>query len=424
MKSRLLIFLLLANATAWAQDTIYAHKVLYELCSKKYHGRGYYKKGEIKAGKYIAKEMKNLGLEPANNACFFQEFELKGNSVKQAKLEINGIKIPLGTAWLPSPNAGVRMSHESHPITWLQVDSNTTKEQLMEFMKRNENDGPLFIDTFGPNSRISPRDIGNAAQLHNIDPLVYMTASDFNHNIADGSNPSFNFSICYKYLPIELLDIRTWRNVKMKANGRVKTHELSNVMGMIKGKNTDSTIIVCAHYDHLGQVGKEAIFYGANDNACGIAMLLDLAKYYKQNQPEFNMMFIAFAAEEAGLVGSSVYINNPVVPLSSTKFVLNLDLVGTGQTGATVVNATVFPEHYAKLVAVNDKGKYIPELHRRGKAANSDHYWFTEKGIPSFFVYFEGTRSSYHDVFDIPESLPLVKFMDGRNLFIQFINTL
>jgi aminopeptidase YwaD len=422
MRTRVFIFLLLAKASAWAQDTSYAHKVLYELCSEKYHGRGYYKNGEEKAGKYIAKEMKKLGLKPSNNGSFYQKFDLNGNQINKAELKINGQIIPLGSAWLPSPNMDENVTIIYSAFDWLTIDTGMTISDLKKSVGNIT--GVLFVDTLAPGCKISQRDILNAVKGTGVSTVVFMTANDFNYNVSDGSNSSQDFTICYKYLPKELRNIKKWNKVEMHAKAKVKKHKLCNVLGTIEGKNTDSTIIICAHYDHLGQVGKDAIFYGANDNACGIAMLLDLARYYKENKPTYNIMFIAFAAEEAGLIGSNVYINNPVVPLSRTKFVLNLDLVGTGQTGATVVNATIFPDEYAKLVAVNNKGGFIPALHRRGKAANSDHYWFTEKGIPSFFIYFEGTRSSYHDVFDIPETLPLVKFMDGRNLFIQFVNSL
>jgi len=123
-------------------------------------------------------------------------------------------------------------------------------------------------------------------------------------------------------------------------------------------------------------------------------------------------------------VGSKYYVENPIVPLAQTKFVLNLDLVGTGHKGMTVVNATVFPEYFKKLTDINDTYNYLPQITRRGKAANSDHYFFTEAGVPAFFGYFQGERSSYHDVFDVPETLPLTKYIDGRELFIKFLEVI
>ncbi len=78
----------------------------------------------------------------------------------------------------------------------------------------------------------------------------------------------------------------------------------------------DSFLVFSAHYDHLGQMGKDIYFPGANDNASGTSMLLNLAKYYSQNRPKYSVLFIAFGGEEAGLIGSEYYVKNPLVPLS------------------------------------------------------------------------------------------------------------
>jgi Zn-dependent M28 family amino/carboxypeptidase len=190
----------------------------------------------------------------------------------------------------------------------------------------------------------------------------------------------------------------------------------------VKGRiKPDSFIIVCAHYDHLGQMGKKAIFQGANDNAAGVAMLLDLAKYYQNHPAPYTLVFIAFAGEEAGLIGSYYFVNHPLCDLSKTRFVLNLDLVGTGETGITVVNATEYKQEFALLESINSQNHYLNEIKKRGKAANSDHYFFTEAGVPSFFWYQGGPRTAYHDVEDVPETLTLfaydATFLLARDFF-------
>ena len=87
-----------------------------------------------------------------------------------------------------------------------------------------------------------------------------------------------------------------------------------------------------AHYDHLGMMGTTAIMNGANDNASGTAMMLTLMEYYSKNKPEYSLLFIAFGGEEAGLIGSKFYVENPTVPLKKIKSLLlfwqiqNLDL--------------------------------------------------------------------------------------------------
>jgi len=89
------------------------------------------------------------------------------------------------------------------------------------------------------------------------------------------------------------------------------------------------------------------------------------------------------------------------------KFLVNLDLLGTGDEGMMVVNATEFfsPVCFF-LTAINNEKKYLAKIGQRGKARNSDHYWFTEKGVPSFYFYTLGGIKAYHDIYDKAETLP------------------
>jgi Zn-dependent M28 family amino/carboxypeptidase len=172
----------------------------------------------------------------------------------------------------------------------------------------------------------------------------------------------------------------------------------------------------------LGRVGN-AYFPGANDNSSGISMMLELANFYsqKENQPEYSIVFMAFSAEEAGLIGSKYYVNNPLFPLSKIKFLINLDLLGTGDDGVMVVNATKFSTQFKLLIQVNEDSKLLPAVKQRGPAANSDHYYFTEKGVPAFFIYTLGGIAAYHDIYDKAETLPLTKFKEVFSLLTGFI---
>ena len=88
------------------------------------------------------------------------------------------------------------------------------------------------------------------------------------------------------------------------------------------------------------------------------------------------------------------------------------------------VNATVFKTQFEKLGAVNDKNKYVSQIKQRGKAANSDHYWFSEKGVPCFFIYTMGGVTFYHDIYDVENTLPLSDYIDVCKLLIDFNNSL
>ena len=199
------------------------------------------------------------------------------------------------------------------------------------------------------------------------------------------------------------------------------SYETQNVAGIIRGSTVpDSLIVVCAHYDHLGRMGKKNYIPGANDNASGTAFILDLARYYAANPPAYTMVFIAFSGEESGLLGSKAFVKDSPFDLTAIKFLINFDMVGTGEDGITVVNAPVFPEAFARLVAINDDKKYLKAVNSRGESCNSDHCPFYERGVPSFFIYTLGGPGHYHDINDRYETLPFTAFADLRQLIIDF----
>ncbi len=204
-------------------------------------------------------------------------------------------------------------------------------------------------------------------------------------------------------------------------NSFVKKFNAVNVCGMVKGTIVpDSFIVITAHYDHLGGLGKDTYFPGANDNASGVALLLNLARYYALHPQKYSISFILFSGEEIGLLGSKYFTENPLLPLNKIRFLINTDLAGTGDDGITVVNATEFPKEFEWMQQLNTDFKLLKAVNARGKAANSDHHFFTEKGVPSFFFYTLGGVSYYHDILDKSETLPLNEHEDLYKLLIKF----
>jgi Zn-dependent M28 family amino/carboxypeptidase len=185
----------------------------------------------------------------------------------------------------------------------------------------------------------------------------------------------------------------------------------------------DSFIVFSAHYDHLGIMGTEAIFTGANDNASGCAMMLSLAKHYAAHPAKYSMAFIGWGGEELGLLGSFNYVEHPVFPLGKIKFMVNVDIMGTGDDGITVVNGTGYKPRFDSMVVINKKLNLLKEVKIRNNAANSDHYPFVEKGVPAFFIYTLGGIKAYHDIYDKRETLPMTKFKEVYILLTEFVKT-
>ena len=368
-----LLFLL--SLSVQSQDIEFARKMVDTLTSPHFWGRGYTRNGMKKAGDFIADQYKSFGLQSLDGNSFKQPFTYSANTFPgRMELSVNGKNLFPGKDFIVLPDS--RKIHARGRLE--QVDS-------AHFVNKNYR----FIISLE-------------------DKLTWSVAT----NEADFAQVQVNKKSLNE-IPVSFqVDIE---------NKVIEDFEAANICAWVKGtKYPDSIIVLTAHYDHLGGMGKEVYFPGANDNASGTSLLLSLAKYYAANPQPYTIAFISFAGEEAGLVGSKYFTEHPLFPLSKIRFLLNLDLQGTGEEGITVVNATEFPREFKLLNEVNDAGKYLTKINARGKAANSDHYWFTEKGVPAFFWYTLGGIKAYHDVYDKAETLPMNEYEDLFKLIVEF----
>jgi hypothetical protein len=216
------------------------------------------------------------------------------------------------------------------------------------------------------------------------------------------------------------------KNISINLDARfIENYQTQNVCGYIEGKLYPDTFFVFgAHYDHLGQIGTDYIFYGANDNAAGVAMVLDLAKHFSkpENKPDYSIVFLAFSGEEVGLLGSSYFVENSPIPLENIKLMLNLDMVGTGEDGFTFVGGQVFTDEFDTFVSISTEKNYVEKLVPRELAPNSDHYPFYRKGCKAMFIYGMGKSGKYHHPSDTLENLSLGGYNNLFRLRTDYIN--
>lgn len=415
--SKLLAFIyvcfafLLSGFPVNAQDSLYARNVIKKLTSSAFHGRGYVKNGDAKAAKFIASEFSRMHLQKTG-INYYQNFSFGVNTFPAyMKVAIDGETLIPGADYIVFPSS----SSAKIDYNIIYCDSASSIAKLKE-----DQNICLFISN---KIYAAHRDeITEILESRTKGAVVFTEETKLTWSVGR-SQLKIPVIIAFKnVLPDNCKKISFRINAKFQA-----VHKTQNVLATIKGKEvSDTCIVITAHYDHLGRMGKKTIFPGANDNASGVAMMLNLAAYYSrpENQPRYSILFIAFAGEEAGLVGSKYYTEHPVIPLSNMKFLMNLDLLGTGDEGATVVNATEYKSQFALLKSINDEKKYLSFLGERGKARNSDHYHFSEKGVPSFFIYTMGGIKAYHDINDIEKTLPLSRFKETFSLIRDFIDKL
>jgi len=194
-----------------------------------------------------------------------------------------------------------------------------------------------------------------------------------------------------------------------------KPVEPFNVVGYVPGTRADwktQSAVVSAHYDHLGRgwpdVHKDdegQIHPGADDNASGVAVMLELARVSASGeQPMRNVVFVAFSAEEAGLGGSRFYVDHPAFPLDQVIGVINLDTVGRlGDQPVSVLGTGTATEwqHIFRgagfVTGVN--GRNVPE-----SIQSSDQVPFVERGVPAVQI-FTGAHNDYHRPSDTAEEI-------------------
>jgi aminopeptidase YwaD len=375
MKRSIIIVCLFTISHSYSQDIAFARKMVDTLASAAFWGRGYTNDGMKKAGDFLAAQFESYGLKPMDGKHFLQSFSYPVNTFPgKMEVTINGKDLVPGTDFI--------ISEESKGV---KSQGNLEQMDSVQFMNREDKVIVKLEDKL--TWSVAPQETNYTAIL--VDKKVL------------GRSP-----VNYKV------------NIE---NKEIRNFKASNICGIVKGTvKPDSVIIITAHYDHLGGMGKETYFPGANDNASGVSLLLNLARYYGAHPQPYSIGFICFAGEEAGLIGSKYFTENPLVPLKSIRFLINTDLAGTGEEGITVVNATEYPKEYAMMNEINDKDKLLFKINARGKAANSDHYFFTEKRVPAFFFYTLGGIKAYHDVFDRPETLPLNEQEDLFKLLVKF----
>jgi hypothetical protein len=209
--------------------------------------------------------------------------------------------------------------------------------------------------------------------------------------------------------------------VKFDVNGD-GTITGNNVIGFVDNK-AENTITIGAHFDHLGFGGEgylyrdsiKAVHNGADDNASGVSVLLNLAAKLKEKNTNNNYLFMAFSGEEMGLLGSNYFVKNPTIETKKVSYMINMDMVGRMKKDSTlaVYGTGTSPIFKQVLKSHNDNFKLIQQESGVGP---SDHTSFYLADIPVLH-FFTGQHEDYHKPGDDSEKLNY----DGMYLISDYI---
>ncbi|MBX2907302.1 MAG: M28 family peptidase [Taibaiella sp.] len=365
------------------------------LASPQMKGRGYVRDGRVRAAHYIEKQFRQLGLEPVGDGGFQQHYTFPVNSFPGAmQLTLSGRSLTPGADYLV--DAGSASFSGAHlPIRVVDLSAQPNLSVAFGFDPAATMWVLHGVDSFC---------CRNGVRRHSLPSMlprgcyIIPQSTKAMWTVDRQQQPATVLYVADSLVPSS-------GNADVKVQARLREMKSANIIGCVPGTLKDSFIVFSAHYDHLGMMGSETIFPGASDNASGSSMLLYLAGYYARHPQRYTIVFIAFSGEEAGLMGSAWFVDHPTLPLSHIRFLTNLDIMGDATDGITVVNATEYPARYSQLTGINDAHHYLPVIKSRGKAANSDHYHFAEAGVPAIFIYTNGGKGYYHDIYDKPSEV-------------------
>ncbi len=421
MMRQFILFLALCSAMVrvHAQNVVSeAHRIIDTLASSTMQGRGYVKNGDVKAAVYIynylTSESKIQSSDVKLQKVFFDINTFPG----AMELRVDDKLMTPGKDFIVKGfSKGVKGTYDVKYVNFkklwkedsLHINIKCKKYEVLCF---KHDKWPKSLEKKKTEWLLQNKLFGAVAVLELNDKKLTMDAST-------------------EVLPfawIQMLvdsNYKAPKTVKLNIENKlVSNYESQNVFALVKGTEVPDTFLVfTAHYDHLGTLGSNTYFPGANDNASGVSMLLNLSREIKKAPLKYSTAFIFFTGEEAGLIGSHFFTEHPLIPLSQIKFLVNIDLAGTGDDGIKVVNGTIDTLNFNKLKNINEKEQLMKTVQPRGKAANSDHYFFSQAGVPSFFIYTLGGISAYHDVYDKAQTLPLTEYEDYYHLLLLFMKS-
>ncbi|HKO61577.1 MAG TPA: M20/M25/M40 family metallo-hydrolase [Pyrinomonadaceae bacterium] len=470
------------------------------LASEKLEGRRTGTKGVEAAAKYIAGEYERLGLRaPAANGSksYLQPFPFvagvtlgRGNSLSMGASELR-----VGEDWMPlgfSLNSrvgnlpavfvsyGISASDLSYD-DYARISA--TGKVAIAFAATPDEDNPhsRFARYKDPRWRaVAARNAGAKALLLIVRAAnfneAHLSRLHFDNSAGDAGIPVIAISrqaaLKLLNLPNDAALARLESSIKHNAVSSVPAaaadvHKINpasavtlstnvvrqqapghNVIGVLEGSDPSlkhETIVIGAHYDHLGRGGEGSlapepgeVHHGADDNASGTAAVLELARIFAAHRPRRTIVFAAFSGEEEGLLGSNYYVNNPPVPLANTIAMINMDMIGRMKENKLViggvgtasewrsiietanlmqsitVSATGAPtsaRNFPMVVASNgraivtsDSSKQFVITMNEDGFGPSDHSSFYAKQIPVLF-FWTGTHEDYHKPSDTADKI-------------------
>jgi aminopeptidase YwaD len=423
-----------AGASAYTISADSIHKHIAILASDSLEGRETGKPGEWKAADYIKSVFSSAGLTPkGDDGHWRQAFEYvdKIEFGEKNELYVNGVKLELYEDWQPLKFSGNGVFEFTDPVL---VDYGITMEDADydDYEGKDVAGKAVVIKRYAPSAEDNPHMDFDAystftskivtALDHEAAGIVFYTPPDHDDTIITlgGARitPKDIPIVWLRRNAIERLKLDLERPELLGVNGQTELIQVDdtgyNVVGYLASDN-DTVVVIGAHYDHLGwggptsrYLGKEPkIHYGADDNASGVAALLELARQLAEsrNELKYSYIFVAFSGEEKGIVGSSHFAKDSPLSDIPIRMMINMDMIGRlkdQEKGLAILGTGTCPEFQAYFDSLEVDGLKLA-LKESGSGP-SDHTAFYNREIPVLH-FFTGAHTDYHTPEDMTEKI-------------------
>lgn len=396
------------------------------LADDKLEGRRTGSAGEKLAYEYISNQFAAAGLIPkGDNGTFIQEFEVnEGKQInKNTRLSLNGFNLVVEKDFFPlifSTNASV----ESISSAGLNESGKAWFWDLTEILEQNKNN-PHFDLTDAIKTKAN--DISNKGAI----ALILYNSSAIADELKfepKAKNETVKIPVLYISNTIKkrfIKDESAIIDIKLTTDIGDNKRMGHNVIGYIDN-GAANTVIVGAHYDHLGYGEDHTSLYtgtipmihnGADDNASGTAAIIELSKIIKTAAlKNNNYLFISFSGEELGLFGSKYFTDHPVIDLSAANYMINLDMVGRLNDSTHGLNIGGYGTTATWGELLTEKDDFFKIKFDSSGTGPSDHTSFYKKNIPVLF-FFTGVHSDYHKPTDDADKINYT----GELLVLKYI---
>lgn len=417
-------------------------KHVYYLADDKLEGRQTGSKGEMLAMDYIKKYFISYDLIPKGEDDFFQPFEfiVGKEMVGENFVKLSGQNLKLEEDYFPMAYSGNGLVSGNLVSVGFGIHA---PGLYNDFENKTDLEGKVFLINLSSPDGIHPHSkyIQYTDYLTRIEVAKKFGATGivFFNTDKNLKSPSFNLKMKVESadLPIIYVDekklplLKNGTDVEFEVNLETERLSGTNVIGYIHN-DAPKTVVIGAHYDHLGygnyggsrHVGEKAIHNGADDNASGVALMIELARLLKNsNLNNNNYLFLSFSGEEHGLIGSKYFTQNPTIDLESINYMLNFDMVGRlSEDKKLALFGTGTSPILDSVVNYIGKDDFNITTSASGIGA-SDHTSFYLKDIPAIHFH-TANNPDYHKPSDLPHKINYEGMDDVLNYAYRLISEL